>query len=286
MRLFSLLATLLVGLSCFGQDVGFGFRTGLNFNYFVGDKEIGPDGQELEAWENSTGFHVGASFNVPITDLVGVRTELAYHQAGGRIVYEGPSYFVFPRENGDDLVSSGGTRESQINVTNGYIQVPVMFYYKPVPKLELIGGIYAAALVSSVADGQIAYRSPVVDPFALTVSYNYVRDELDTQPVATTETLSVLGQDIEVPEAIGAYYFFDERPDGFFKTLDFGLTGGLSYYLNDGLYVGGRGYLGLNDATNNFYDRSLQSLNPDNSFIDRSDNDRLLTVQALIGFLF
>ena len=286
MRLFSLLVCLSAAAALSAQDVGFGFRTGLNFNYFIGDKETGPGGEELEAWENSTGFHVGASFNVPFTDLVGLRAEIAYHQAGGRIRYDGPSYFVFPQNNGNDIVSAGGTRNSLINVTNGYIQVPVLVYYKPVEKIEIMGGAYASVLVSSVADGQIAYGSTTVSDFALTVDYNYIRDELDTQPVSSTETVSLPGQDLEVPEAVAAYYFYDERPDGFFKSLDFGLTGGLSVYLNQGLYVGARGYLGLNDVTNNFYDRSLQTLNADNSFVERSDNDQLLTVQAMVGFLF
>ena len=288
MRLFSLLFTLLaLAAPLAAQDIGFGFRTGLNFNYFVGDKEIGPDGAELESWENSTGFHIGASFNVPITDLVGVRVEVAYHQAGGRIRYEGPSYFVFPQEGGNDVVLNGGTRNSLLNITNSYIQVPVLFYYKPFPQLELHGGAYAQVLVSATADGQIAYSGPGVEDFALTVSYNYVQDELDTRPTATTETIGLdNGQTIEVPEAIGAYYFYDERPDGFFNTLDLGLTAGLSYYLNGGLYVGARGYLGLTDATNNDFDRSLQSLDANDTFVARTDQDRLLTMQAMVGFLF
>ena len=286
MRLFSLSLLLALATSLAAQDIGFGFRTGLNFNYFVGDKEIGPDGAELESWENSTGFHIGASFNVPITDLVGVRAELAYHQAGGRIRYEGPSYFVFPQETGNDLVVTGGTRNSLLNVTNSYIQVPIMFYYRPFEKLELIGGAYAGILVSSTADGQIGYSGPGVNDFALTVDYNYVQDELDTRPSGTTETISLTNQDIEVPEAVGAYYFYDEREDGFYKTLDFGLTGGLSYYLNGGLYVGARGYLGLNDVTNNDFDRSLLSLDASNNFVERADNDTQLTVQAMVGFLF
>lgn len=286
MRLFFLLACFSLATALTAQDIGFGFRTGLNFNYFLGDREIGPNGEELEAWENSTGFHVGASFNVPITDLVGVRAEIAYHQAGGRIVYEGPSYFVFPQESGPDVVATGGTRTSQLNVTNGYIQVPVLFYYRPISKIEIMGGAYAGIQVSSTAEGQIAYEGPGVSPFALTASYNYIQDEVDTRPVETTETVTVQGLPIEVPEAIGAYYFYDERPDGFYKTLDFGLTGGLSVFLNQGLYVGARGYLGLNDTSNNFYDRSLQTLNADNSFVERSDNDQLLTLQAMVGFLF
>ena len=51
------------------------------------------------------------------------------------------------------------------------------------------------------------------------------------------------------PTEVGAYYNYNSD-EKLFRRLDFGLVGGLAYYLNNGLYVGARYQFGLTDVTN------------------------------------
>jgi hypothetical protein len=94
------------------------------------------------------------------------------------------------------------------------------------------------------------------------------------------------GVTLLTPSVIGAYYDFEEKPVNQYKAFDIGLVGGLSFYLNEGLYLGGRLTYGLTDADDNRYDISLYKLGSGNSYIFRSDKNQHLTIQASIGFLF
>jgi lipocalin len=64
------------------------------------------------------------------------------------------------------------------------------------------------------------------------------------------------------------------------------VQGGLSFYLNQGLFVSFKGYYGLSDITRNEADYSVLELNDDQSLIFKSDDDRNITLQASVGFHF
>lgn len=63
---------LFVCCSLNAQDIGFGFRAGLNFNSIKGDSEMS-GGMDIEEYTNNSGFHVGATFTWAATELMGLR---------------------------------------------------------------------------------------------------------------------------------------------------------------------------------------------------------------------
>ena len=71
-----------------------------------------------------------------------------------------------------------------------------------------------------------------------------------------------------VPETVMAYYEFETKEKNWYNTIDFGLVVfGAAFYLNEGLYLSARYIHGLGDVDQNTYDVSLQTLNPDGSFV-------------------
>ncbi|MCB0643423.1 MAG: hypothetical protein KDC44_17355, partial [Phaeodactylibacter sp.] len=79
-RLFLLMTLILPATFVLqAQDFSYGVKTGLNFNTFRGPLETA-NGVDVEEYDNTTGFHVGALFNLAFTDLMGARFELLYSQ--------------------------------------------------------------------------------------------------------------------------------------------------------------------------------------------------------------
>ena len=100
--------------------------------------------------------------------------------------------------------------------------------------------------------------------------------------------LIVNEQDVDIPGAVGAYYFFEneEQYEQKFKSIDYGLIVGFSYYLNKGFYTSLRMEYGLNDITRTAGDVSFQELNPDRTFVFNDDNDRTLGFHLSVVFKF
>ena len=78
--LYTLLFSSLGSLSA--QGFSGGFKAGLNFSTFDGDAEVDESGNILETFNNTTGFHVAATFAYAFTDLFGVKADLMYSQKG------------------------------------------------------------------------------------------------------------------------------------------------------------------------------------------------------------
>ena len=271
------------------ESIGYGFRAGLSLAKSDGPSELGPNGESLEANKMATGFHIGLQLNYKFGDLMGLRTELLFSQRGTDYLYDGPSYYLLGR-NTLTSVTIGGTRKQSINVSNAYIDVPLSVYYK-LKGFELSGGVNLGLLISSAAGGSIDFAgiSPITGnplvPFKINLNYNYKSDD-GGEASTTTQDVSVDGRSYAVPTFIGAYYEFPEKDKNMFKTLDIGLIGGLSYFLNEGLYLGVRYIHGLGDVDRNEYDISLRELNPDGSFIQRNDENKSKSWQFSVGFSF
>src|SRR5688572_9699037 len=94
--LVSLIILLLQTTAAFAQyeEIGLGFKAGLNYSRFDGPSETGPNGESLETYSTSSGFHIGGIVNIKFTDIVGLRTEFTYSQRGTKYDYEGPSYYT------------------------------------------------------------------------------------------------------------------------------------------------------------------------------------------------
>lgn len=270
------------------QEFSGGFRAGLNFTTIDGPLDMSADGTELEAFEYSNGFHVGAMGTLRFTDIFGLRAELLYSQKGGVYNYNGDSYWIFTPTDGSGAFVANGTRETTLEVTNSYIDIPVMGVAR-FNKFEISAGMSIGFLVASRAAGETRFtgtssQGDVITPFLLALDYNYF-----DEPFQQGENTAVFRRDIdnrpvEIPQTLEAYYQEAESDENLYKTLDLGLVGGVSYYLNRGLFVGVRLNYGLSDITNSSRDISRQTVDTASEFITRDDDDRNLNLQISVGF--
>ena len=231
------------------DNLGFGFRAGASIAKLDGPSELGPNGEELEEYTMARGFHIGASVSYKFTDLVGMKAEFVYSQRGTEYKYDGPSYYVLGRRT-LRTTTINGNREQTLDLSNVFLDIPVMAYYK-IGKLELCGGVNTGEASSETFDVSIDGSFPYT-----------------------------------VPETVMAYYEFETKVENQYKTLDFGLVVGAAFYVNEGLYFSARYNHGLSDADVNTYDVSLQSLNTDGSFKYRDDDNRSRSWQFSVGFSF
>lgn len=280
------LAILLVTGATFAQgEFSGGFKAGLNFNNIDGPTET-----EDEVFGSNTGFHIGASFVYSITDLFGVKAELMYSQKGTQYTYDGPSYFTFYTTNTGTPIFATGNRRSDISVSNSYIDIPVLLYYK-VGRLEFEAGVNAGLLIGSSGSGGITFSgmtqagSPVAE-FTTGVDFGYINGERGVNAIQGSTPITLNTLQAFLPGSIDAYYEAADNDEKKFKTLDFGLNAGVAFFLNDGLYVGVRANYGLSDITNEGQDISPVSLAVGNRYQTRNDEDRNVSIQASVGFRF
>ena len=284
--LFFLFAMTLVN----AQEIGYGFKAGLNFSSIQGESEMDDAGMDLESFKNNTGFQIGGIINFKIVDAFGIRTEILFSQKGGRYNYNGQGYQRLFFTNGDAFLAEG-TKEIDLNITNAYIDIPVMGYVKVNKWLELSAGANIGFLVASSAAGELRYAgntSAGVEEFVVSLDYKYFSDTPGEAKLLVDEPIlrEVMNQFLEIPRGFGAYYDLDEGDEtGLYKTIDLGVLAGINIYLNQGLSLGARLNYGLVDITKNDLDRSLFKLN-DGQFIFRDDMDRNISLQTSLTFSF
>lgn len=272
--------------SLMGQDLSIRFKAGLGFSQFLGDSEM-VNGEEVESFGFTNGFHLGLGLGIPFSDRFGARAMILYSQRGIAYEYEGPSYFIFDGPNNGLLPSLGGTRNMSLEVTNSYIEIPLTAYAK-LGRVEFEGGAYAAFLVSSRGDGELIFSNPSanVEPITISLDHDYYGDSFDRASNAETISRVINGVPGTVPQTIGAYYESIDNDERLYNLFDFGLTANVAFYLNAGLYISAGLDYGLVDVTNNEQDLSISELDENRAFITREDVDHNLTVKASIGFSF
>lgn len=288
--LIVLLACCFVGarMNAQNDNFGFGFRAGASISKLDGPSEVGPNGESLEEYSMARGFHIGAALSYKFTDLVGMRAEFIFSQRGTIYDYNGPSYYVLGR--GNILTTTiSGNRKQTLNVSNAFLDIPVSVYYK-IGKFEISGGVNSGILIASTAGGStnfdgISNLGTTVAPFEVGLNHNYKSDKAGE---ASSETINVVvdGRTYVVPETVMAYYEFETKDKNWYKTFDFGLVAGASFYINEGLYIGARYIHGLTDVDQNTYDVSLQTINQDGSFVQRADDNKSRAWQFSVGFSF
>lgn len=271
------------------QEFSGGFRAGLNFARFDGPSEMDGNGNEVEEFRQVTGFHIGATFNYAITDLFGLRGELVYSQRGVDYNFEGDSYWIFHTTAGQRVFSTAGQRRTLLDITQSYIDLPLMAYGR-VGRFEFSGGVIPSFLISSRGSGEITYSGTtvggsVVEPFTAALDFNFFRDNFEEDPT-DIRTRNLDGQIVIVPRVLGANFNDLDEDEDVFAFFDLSLTAGLSFFLNEGLYIGGRFNYGLLDVTREERDVSRVSLDENRDYIFRDDFDRNISIQASIGFLF
>ena len=286
-RSLLVLLFLLALLPLTAQEFSGGFRAGLNFVTFDGDQEMDASGMSLERFNRTTGFHIGATFAYELTDLFGFKADLMYSQKGGEVRYAGPSYFYLYSDASDaEGLRNTGTLDSERDVLNSYLDVPVVAYYRLGP-LELEGGVSAGFLVNSRASGSATFANVLlpdgrsIPDVSYNYDYNYFNDDIGFAAVVEPSE-SRPG----FPAVIDAYYNSnDNRP--LYRRLDFGLVGGASFFLNNGLYLGLRYQFGLTDATRGENDlRLTRTDGVSEREYNTEDKDYNRVIQASVGFRF
>ncbi len=292
-RAFLLAAGLLLfscGLTAQNSFYG-GFKAGMNFATIDGPLDLGNNDQELESYSYTTGFHVGVNFNLNLTDYFGLRGEVIYGQKGAEYDFSGQSFMPFYRIDEMGSIMASGSRNTKLSITNTYIDLPVSAFIR-FGRLELSGGLSLGVLVSSRAVGEIIFNG--VSPqgenvnnvvFIVDGSYSDT-DAFDVNNAGTAEEIRIDGRRVLIPESIGAYYDNPSPEKSLFNTLDASVQGGLSFYLNQGLFLSFKGYYGISDISRNEADYSVLELNNDQSLIFKEDDDKNITLQASVGFHF
>ncbi len=284
-----LIAGLMIAYTSVDAQLGYGFRAGLSYSKFVGPSELNSMGEELGAYNFTSGFHIGVSVNYSVTDQFGFRGEALFSQKGTEFTYDGDSYYFLARGRTDERLVLGKRNVDQ-SVSMATFEIPIVAYYK-IAFVEVSGGFYGSLLAAATGGGSLAMSEVQsltgnsVEDFDVTLQHNYNKDGAGGASLQT-QLITVDGSPVQQPVNTGAYYDFDFKDKNLYQVFDFGLVGGINFYLNDGLYIGGRVTYGLVDLDRNEYDISFYELNDDGSYIQRADKNTNLTIQASVGFLF
>jgi hypothetical protein len=284
---FSLLLLLTGALQA--QEIRGGFRAGLNFSTINGPLETNSNGDALEEFAMTTGFHIGAVVNFQFTDYFGLRSELSYSQRGTDYRYEGESFWNFETADRSEFISTG-SRSVVMTISNSYLTIPVSAYVR-VDRFELSGGAGFGLNLAGRGSGELTYRgiSPKgneIEEFTTALDFNYGNDHFGRSDFREDVPQIVDGVTILAPKNMGAYYEAPSGKKNLFKPYDFFLHAGLSIFLNRGMYIGGRINYGMTDITRTVRDVSKFMLDPENGYILREDKDQNLNIEASIGFSF
>lgn len=286
------ICTLPLSANLFAQEFSGGFRAGLNFISFDGDREMSADGSvTYEEFTRTTGFHVGATFALAFTDLVGVKADLMYSQKGGERRYQDtPSFFyLYAGQADSEGVINLATLNSEVDVVNSYIDIPVVGYYR-IGIFELEAGASMGFMVNSQASGGKTYTNTRFgspdNQIVFNVDGSYFSDEAGGAGVLGFSTTPLPGTTVFPPEVISAYYN-NSSDDPLYRRFDFGLVGGINIFLNNGLFLGGRYQHGLTDLTRPDNDlRLVKEVLGDGREFNTDDKDYSRSFQASIGFRF
>ena len=266
LRTIGLCLILMLPLSLAAQEIGFGFKTGLNFSRFDGPIAMDANENELESFKYTTGFHVGALVNFRLTDYFGFRTELLYSQKGTDYTYSGDSYLRLYNDAGDRNIVLSTNRNTIISVTNSHVDIPIMAYLR-LGRFEIAGGANAAVLLGSVATGEVAHRNARtavgqgIEDIVITYDANYFQDIYQISDFSDARTLNIVGTSYVVPEVIGGYYDTNNSDENLYRRFDLGLNAQVAFYLNQGLFLSTRLNYGLMDVTNEEQDIDFRNLN-------------------------
>jgi hypothetical protein len=272
------------------QELSFGFKAGLNFSHFDTDDIEQAAEMDLESFQQNSGFHLGVVVSNKITDAFGVRGEFLFSQKGGRYEFEGDSYMRLLSFTGEDRLIRQGFRSMNLNISNAYIDIPLMVYVKPIKWLELTAGANVGVLISSTGAGELIFREQGQvegDEFrGISLDYRFFSDEVGEFIEGDRELRMINGTSFEIPKNLQAYFEYPAGAEtGLFNRLDFGLHAAANVFINRSLFVGLRFNYGLSDVTNEEVDRALGEING-SDFILRDDFDRNISLQASIGFSF
>jgi|JI7StandDraft_1071085.scaffolds.fasta_scaffold03317_5 Outer membrane protein beta-barrel domain len=267
-----------------------GVRIGLNISQLKGPSELSATGTELESVSNLTGFLIGPSFSYPFTDNFGVRGEVLYSKKGTKYNFNGDVTRSFVQDGDQLVVTTTGKQTTVLQITHNNLDLPVSLYARW-GKLEVSGGLYASLFLTKVADGEQIYEWKNQDgtdgKITNILLYNYRRDKPGEGDDAQTEIAyfnNAQTRKSTIPKSLGAYYDYTQDLGSLFKSLDYGVSVGASFYVSRSLFVGGRLQYGLADLTNNSADQSKYERNDKGVLTLRNDKDYNYSFQVFAGF--
>lgn len=274
---------------CFSLTVLFcqsiGVRAGLNYSSFKGPLEPG------EKFGYASGFHFGVNYGYRLTDKFMIRAELQYIQTGSKQTYDTTGYYLVYLNDGITTIYEPGKVNLNLDISNGFINLPIMAAYQVHPKLELFGGVSANFLINPIGRGTLRFESltrPTKIVFRQTLDHNYYSDLVRGAALGSSRPIGIIVDDatVSIPKSVGAYYQDLIKNGSKYNWFDMQATIGANYFINKGFFVGLKYNYGLFDFTNNEMDKSLAKLNPDNTFIRRQDVDRNTGFEVSVGFRF
>ncbi|MFZ1705594.1 MAG: outer membrane beta-barrel protein [Saprospiraceae bacterium] len=262
----------------------FGIRAGLNFSKIQGPLESGV----LESNKLTNGFHFGFTYAYPIFENAAIRGELIYTQLGSLYDYEGESFYRIRNEAA--IINERGYSIMNLKVTNNNISIPILFQFTIKKKFEICIGGYVNYLIQSRGSGQQRFTSfdhPSEVFMKQTLEHNYRKDVAGGGSL-TGPAVIVNDRALFLFKNTGAYYqmLSAEKSGNLYNSFDYGLTGGLSYFLTKGFFMGLRYDYGLSDLTNNRMDYSKKALDENGELIFNNDFDRHISFQLSMGFRF
>ncbi len=286
MKIKLIILFFLGGVYCQAQSVG--VRAGLNFSKFQGPLEA------AEQFNISNGFHFGINYGYKFTNKFMVRAEIQYSQNGTKYEYDGPGHYLIFKENGTEVLEKG-TNTTILDISTGYINLPVVAAYQLLPKIEIFGGLNLNILINPIGRGNLRFESatrPNQIVFRQTLDYRYYQNEARGVPQSFgfgfQRPIGIIVDDerVSLPKSVGAYYQYSGKEESFIRPFDVQLSAGMNYFINRGFFIGGKINYGLLDVTSDKMDRSVSMLNPDNSFVLKKDYDRNLVLEVSVGFRF
>lgn len=283
-----LIAAILLSLTRIGiaQGYNIGIRAGLNQSKFLGPTEPRAE----ESYGLNGGFHFGLNFQWNFNDFIGVRSEVLYTQIGSSYDFYSPQgYYIFNLAT-DSRFLLQDTSSISLNHSHAYIQLPQTIHITVTEKLELFAGGYIGFLINPVATGTRTFGGEGFTQehsFEQGLDYDYFDDDAGSFNFLSRPILiRVIGQDVDLPGVVGAYYLQNSKRSNKYYSLDFGLRAGASYYLNRGLYLMLGAEYGMKDITRNSADISNREINNNSTFIYNNDRDRNFNVSISLGFRF
>jgi len=285
-RYIFLSAFMFISLLSSAQDYHFGIRAGLNYATFQGPAET----DVIETNDFNNGFHFGIVGMMRFNDYFAIGTEILYNQYGTKYNYEGPSFYRF---NVGDVEYLYEDVKINLEVSNSYINIPLLVHFNPIKKFEIVAGGYMGFLVSPTAGGRLEFGNK----FFQNLEYNYYNDTAGSVPYGSKTILVKVPQPDGTDEitsifkTVGSYYQynaeqFNDDTGTYYNWFDLGLTGGFTYFINNSLYASVRAEYGFLDITDNDLDRSYKAVDEEGNFILRDDLDTNLSFAVSLGFRF
>jgi len=262
-----------------GQILSYGFKTGLSWSSYLGDNT------QFESFDNRLGFHLGVIVKYKVTDIFGVSAELLYSQKGMSYQYDGNSFFLVQRPTGSEVLLEG-IRKMDVTVANDFLDVPVNAYVRAGP-FEFSAGLNIGILVGSSAGGQFDFTGtrPPTELLDFNLDHRYFGQEPGEAVGPNFVTALLGGEQIAVALQHGAYFEYEKKDGNRYRGIDLGLNAGISFYLNDGLFLGLRANYGLIDATREQMDIRYDQFSGNYPSF-QNDKDRTFALQLSLGFAF